>query len=229
MTFGKNIFQACIFCIFIFLPLTHVSAAQIINNDLLEFSLSIQNQTTRFNFPLNSYEVNADQLAINWYEPFSQYFHGGIELGYLEISQIENPLTSAKFSSGQFAGLLFRFLPLNTATISLTLNLNYRYNRTEGKSLSQNSQFAWHETLFFTELQFQPVDQISLFLAAEYQLLNGEQRDSGTSTQITPFSESKQQGYRFGINFKPYRTGIIGIEGFSGFRSGSRLYFTRTF
>lgn len=229
MIFRKNNVLFIFLCLLFFLPLKFINAAQLINNALVEFSLSVQNQTTYFDFPTKAYQVKSDQVGISWYESFSKYFQGGLELGYIEMSQIDNPLASAQFSSGQYFGILFRFLPIDDPFASLTLNLNYRYNNTEAKSTNQNSEFAWHETLFFTEAELRPFDKISLILAAEYQNLAGEQRDSGSISQITRFSASEHLGYRFGINFKPDPTADIRIEWLTGYRNGGRLYFKRRF
>ncbi len=199
------------------------------NDKLIEFSLSVQSQSSDFKFSTTTDKVKSDQLGISWYEPFSKYFQGGLEVGYVEMSQINNPVSSAQFTSGQYAGLLLRFLPLDEPNFSLLLNLNYRYSRTDGATTTQNSQFTWHETVFSSEIQLHPIEQVSLLLAIDYRLLSGEQRDSGAITQIRPFSENQQEGYRFGLNFMPYRTGIIGVEWFSGFRDGGRLYFKRKF
>lgn len=213
--------------LFTLLPTTMINAAQI--NNFLEFTLSTQNQSANLKFSSSTYKTKTNQLGINWYEPFTQYFHGGLELGYLEMSQIDNVRTSAQFTSGEYVGLLLRFVPLETDTLSLTLNTNYRYSRTAGNSANQETQFAWNEALFSTELQYQPVDNIGLLFAAEYQVLNGEQRDSGADTKITEFTESERQNYRFGVNFTSNRTGVVGIEWLTGFKSGTRLYFLRKF
>lgn len=215
---------------FLFFSMTHssiVNAVQI--NNLLEFSLSTQNQTANLKFSTNTYKTKTNQLGINWYEPFTQYFHGGLEVGYLEMSQTNNSLASAQFTSGEYAGLLLRFIPLETEHLSLTLNLNYRYSRTMGESTNQETQFAWNEALLITELQYHPISNIGLILAAEYQTLNGEQRDSGMVTKISEFTESEQQNYRFGVNFSSNRTGVVGIEWLTGFKTGTRLYFLRKF
>jgi len=145
------------------------------------------------------------------------------------MTQIANSLASAQFTAGQYAGLLLRFLPINNRAFSLTLNLNYRYNRTQGSSTDQETQFAWNETLLSSEIQFKPTTHIGLFLAAEYQVLNGEQRDSGNTSQITSFSSAKHQGERFGINFKLKNNGIVRLERLTGFRNGTRIYFMRKF
>ena len=218
-----------ILCLFAFILNSSVHASQIINPNLLEFSLSLQNQTTDLKYSSNTYKTQTDYLGINWYEPFSQYFHGGLELGSIEMTQINNPLSTAKFTSGEYIGLLLRFIPIETDSLSLMLNLNYRYSRTLGENTNQQTQFAWNEALFVSELQYYPLRNLGLIFAAEYQVLDGEQRDFGTIPQITTFHESEQQNYRFGINFTSNNSGVVGLEWFTGFKTGSRLYFLRKF
>ena len=225
----KFIIQTGIVFLFIILPVTFVSASQINKNNLLAFSLDIQNTSTYFKFPSQTYKTKSEQLGISWYEPFTEYFHGGLELGYINMTQIDNNLTAAKFTSGQYAGLLLRFIAINSELFSLSLDANYRYNDTQGTSSNQESRFVWNETLLTTELKFQPTSLIGLTFAAEYHIIDGSQQDSGAINQITAFNAEKQYGARFGLNFTTNRTGVVGFEWFTGFRSGSRLYFTRNF
>ena len=229
MFFRNNTLQCLILCLLFFTPVKFINAAQQTNSELVEFSLSIQNLTTDFKFPTRSYQVKMDQAGIRWYESLGEYFHAGLEVGYVDMSQIDNPLVSAQFSSGQFAGIRLRFLPYNQAHISVSLNLNYRYSKTKADGLSQESEFAWHETLFSTEMELKPSNKVSLIVSAEYQDLAGEQRDSGNVSELTQFSNSKQQGYQVALNYKPYVNADIGIESFSGYRRGGGVYFRRKF
>ena len=183
MFFRNNTFQRLILCLLFFTPLKFINATQLTNSNLIEFSLAIQNLTTDFKFPTNTYEVEVDLLGISWYESFSKHFHAGLEIGYIDMSQINNPLVSAQFSSGQFAGVLFRVIPIDQTYISLNLNLNYRYTKTEANSLNQ----------------------------------------------ITQFTNSRQYGYQFSVNFKPYTSADIGIKWFTGNKRGGGLYFSRRF
>lgn len=229
MSLRKHTVITLVFSLLFFTPLKIINAAQINKNNLVEFSLSIQNLNTDFKFPTTSYEVEIDQLGISWYESFNKYFHAGLEFGYIDVSQINNPLVSAQFSSGQFAGVLLRLIPIDQIYISLNLNLNYRYTRTEANNLNQSSEFVWHNTLFSTELELRPFNRVSLIATAEYQDLSGEQRDSGIISQITPFTDSRQYGSQFAINFKPYTSADIGVKWFTGHKRGGGLYFRRRF
>ena len=233
MIFWQKKFEHLVFFIFVcflLLPSSQLNAARrIVNNDLLEFSLSIEHQNTHFNFPSSHAKTSFDLLGINWYEPFSSSFHGGLEVGYLEMTQAENSVSSAKFSSGQYMGLLLRFLLIDNPHLTFDLNLNYRYNSSEGNTVGQRTEFAWYEGLFSAEMQFHLSENSQLLLAGEFHLLDGEQRDSGSINQITDFSETKQKGYRLGLNFKTNRKGVLGVEWLAGFRDGGRIYFRRYF
>ncbi len=221
-------FQITFLCFFVLLPLS-LQAYPSSTSRLLDFSLSIQSQSSKTVSPVGTNKINIDQLGINWYEHFSHYFHAGLEVGYIEMTQANNPVISAQYTSGQFAGLLLRFTPVKKTNFSLLLDLNYRYNRTEGNSNSQQTQFSWDETTLSAEFQYRPGNTVGLYAAAEYLKLSGEQRDSGTITQLQDFSEKEQQGYRFGLQLVPYQGGIIGLERFSGYRNGGRIYFRRQF
>lgn len=229
MIFKNNSAQFIYIWPLLFLPLNFIHAAQHTDNSVTEFSLSLENQTTYFDFPAQTYQVKSDHIGISGYTIFSKTFQGGLELGYIDMSQIDNPLTSAQFSSGQYFGLLLRFLPVDQAFVSIAFNLNYRYNNTESISTNQRSEFVWHESLFSSEVEIRPLETLSLILAAEYLNLSGEQRDSGNISQVTPFTSSKDLGYRFGINFKPYATADIGVEWRTGHTEGGRIYFRKKY
>ncbi|MCK4708321.1 MAG: hypothetical protein KAU21_06875, partial [Gammaproteobacteria bacterium] len=184
---------------------------------------------TSFSFSPTTYQTRLDYLGVNWYETFSKHFHAGLEVGYINMSQINNTISSAQFTSGEYAGMLLKYIPVNTSTFSLAFNLNHRINQTQGTSTDQITLFDWSEALLFAQFEYSPVDNLSLSLTAEHQQINGEQQNSGTDTNVSAFKESKQQGYRFGINFITQHTGTVGIEWFSGFRSGVALNFSRRF
>ena len=217
------------FALFLFFcfPFIYSNSTYAIDNNLVEFSLNVVNQNTHFNYSTKDYETKYEQLGVNWYESFSSYFHAGLEIGYIDVTQAENSVTSARFTSGEYAGLLLRFLPIETDFISFKMSLNYRYNQTTGKSTNQESQLIWSETLLSNELQFQMTEIFAAFIAAEYQIVEGNQRDTGSLNQIRNFTNSKHQGYRVGIDIIPSKRELIRIEWQTGFKNGAQIYFTR--
>lgn len=232
MGFRKNSFPFVFFCFFLFLPsLFTVALADhpYSDNHLIEFSLSIESHKTYFDFPTKVLEVDIDQASIIWYESFTRSFHGGLEFGYLDMIQRDNPLPSAQVSAGEFLGILLRFKPIDYSIASLTLNLNYRYNKTESATSFPKLKFIWHEVLFVAELDLHPFKNFGLILAAEYQNLSGQQRDFNNLPQITNFAEEKNLGFRAGINFKPDPNADIRLEWLTGYRKGARIHFVRRF
>ena len=213
--------------LFIFLPISYSNAIQAADSRLVEFSLYSVDQNTHFNFSSNNYETKYQQLGLNWYESFSSYFRAGLEVGYINVTQTQNALASAQYTSGEYAGLLLRFLPIENDFVSLLINLNYRYHQTNGSSTNQETQFIWSETALSSELQFHTTENLSLFIAAEYQILDGNQHDSGNINQTSSFNNVEQQGYRAGIDFMIRRNEHIQIEWQTGFRNGVQIYFTR--
>ena len=213
--------------LFIFLTISFSNTLQAIDSRLVEFSLYSADQNTHFNFSSNNHEIEYQQLGLNWYESFSSYFHAGLELGYINVTQLEKLLPSAQYTSGEYTGLLFRFLPIEKDFVSLLVNLNYRYHQTKGSSTNQETEFIWSETALSSELQFHTTEYLTLFIAAEYLILDGKQHDSGDINQISSFSNTHQQGYRAGINFVLRRYEHIKIEWQSGVKNSVQLYFTR--
>ena len=222
-----KIYKRFILWMFIFLPLFYSNTVPAVDSRLVEFSLYSVDQNTSLNFSSNNYETKYQQLGFNWYESFSSYFRAGLELGYINVTQSENLLSSAQYTSGEYIGLLLRFLPIEKDFASLIVNLDYRYHQTKGSSTNQETELVWSETTLSSELQFHITENSSVFVAAEYQILDGRQHDSGNINQTRSFNNLNHQGYRAGIDFALSRSEHIQIEWQTGFRNGVQLYFTR--
>ena len=205
-----------------------ISSAQV-STPVLEFSLSTHQLNTELNFSGNSYTTKTSQLGIHWYEPFTPSFHGGLEFGYMEMTQLDNPLASARFTAGEYVGLLLRYIPLRTEHLTLSLNFNYRYNQASGSTSGQNTEFTWNEMSYNARLNYQLTQLVGLHFAAEQFYINGVQRDSGTVDKITDFAEKKPESAIIGINLTSDRSGVIAIEQIIGSQRGIRLYFMRKF
>lgn len=199
------------------------------SNSLQEFSLTAEHRDTRFIFPTNSLKTGFDSLGVSWYEAFTTYFDAGIELGNFEMTQASNSLTSARFTKGQFAGLLLRFTPLESQYLNLILNINYRYNQSTGTSLTQSSQFTWHQSLISAEVELPLSDVFRVFAAIEIPQISGEQRDSGPVNKITSFSQEKAPNYRLSLDFRSDRHNIIRLNWLTGVNEGASINFVYKF
>jgi len=217
------------FSLFIILHSHSAAASDASNTAPLEFSMTAEHQDSQFKFNTINYKTRLDTLGVNWYEIFTPYFHAGLEAGYIEMSQLDNPVAAARYTSGQYAGFLLRILPVTLTHFQLTFDVNYRYNKTQASTSAQNSTFIWHDTSVATKALISPFQHISFYGAVEYDFLTGEQNDSGALPQIKPFKQSQEVSYRAGVNFVVDYTGTITIESISGYKKGARILFSRRF
>lgn len=229
MSFKKRNTQLVYICFIFFLLIKCINAAQYRNSELTDFTLSLQKQKTYLISSTDTYKIELDQIGINWYEAFTTTFQGGLEYGNLNVNLSDNLQPSTQLSSGEYFGILFRYKPIEYSIMSLTLNLNYRYNKTESINSNQYSELLWHKILFSSEVELHPFDKVGILLAAEYQNLSGEQRDPINANQVIHFNADKHIGYRFGINIKPNPTSEIRFEWLTGYRKGGGIHFIRGF
>lgn len=206
-------------------PLSQSLTAIPLNDNLLEYSLILEHQTSDFKFDSFTHSTNLDSIGLNWYESFSRYFNAGLEIGQLEMTQTSNSLASAQLSAGHYAGLLLQFLPFKNEHVSLLLNLNYRYNRSSWTALNQQTQFIWHNGGLSAELRFNISNTFNINTAIDYLQFQGQQRDSGPINLISDFREHETMGYRLGVEFFGDRQSVIGMEWLLGAKSGARIQF----
>jgi len=180
-------------------------------------------------FTDKSYLTSMQRIGIHWYETFSDSFQGGLEVGYLDMLQAQNPQLSAQISAGEYAGLLFRFLLINKNAFAFNINLNYRYSRSKGISEQQKSEFIWHESLLVSDLQYKISNKTKLSLAAEYQLVDGSLRSSTSNPAVKTFKTQHPYGVRFGLKYKLSQTEVIGFDWLNGYQTGGKIYFGRNF
>lgn len=199
------------------------------NDNIVEFSLSLQSHLTQFNFTDKTHAVDTDQIGIRWYEFFTQNFYAGLEFGYLDLIQSNNFLSTSQLSSGEFIATSFRFIAIDQPSTSLTFNFYYRYNKTESINSTIKSEFLWYETVVCSELEFHAFKHFGFLVAAEYQDLQGKQREFGNVLEISRFTTNEHLGYRLGINFKPDPTANISLQWLTGYKKGAQIQFIRQF
>ena len=180
-------------------------------------------------FTDRSYLSSVHRIGIHWYETFSDSFQAGLEVGYLELLQAQNPQLSAQVSTGEYAGLLFRFLLINKDPFAFNIKLNYRYNRTKNTREQPESEFVWSESLLVNELHYKITDKTKLSLAAEYQLTDGSLRSTTSTSTLKTFNTQNSYGVRLGLKYRLSQTEVIGFDWLDGYQTGGKIYFGRSF
>ncbi len=199
------------------------------DSPLLDFSLSISSTTEAWQLNNASSQPRIRAYGINWFENMTPSIDGGIELGSMEVIRPEATLTSASYTAGEYIGLVTRFRLVEKPHFSWRFIAAYRYSSTLGTASGQESRFSWTQTHASNIFLLRPLKNTGFFLAADYYSMSGEQRDTGTVTQITTIKEGQHLTYRAGIHFYMHPQGRVSLEWLQGYRQGFLMNFQRNF
>ena len=229
MDYTKKFILKLFILLFLFTAQTAVNAKRKVNDNAVEFALIIDSYSSALKYPTNTVETSTELLGINWYEPISQYLHAGLEVGYINMTLKGGQLPSAKYSSGQYAGALFRLIPYSSEYVSFKFNMNYRMNRTEANDTTQQTEFEWQESLLSAQIVFRPITKLGISVSSFYHDLSGQQENTGIVSQDSSFSDSLQEGTSLSIFYAVSPSSIVEIKQNNGYKEGTSVYFIKQF
>ena len=174
-------------------------------------------------------DTHISRLGIGWKEKISEYIHGGLKAGYLDISQANNPISTSRITEGQYFGITLGSTIIDLEWFSLNSGLGYSYNSTEKQETSQSVELRWNQTVLNVQTTFHFIPRLSLTLGGKLIWIDGEERATGTITQIRSFEQNKIEGYYARIDLATDRTGSIGVSWEGGTQEGVSVYFRRQF
>lgn len=150
-------------------------------------------------------------------------------LGYLDLSQSDNPLDAAKLGSGYYGGLQLETQLIERRYLRLKLNLSVFYNDSQNQAGTLNINNIWIQTEEKLQAHIPLREQLALRLALDSYQLRGEQRSSGSLTDVRNFRQDQNLGYSIGFDVLVDPDASIGFDWSGGSRKGGRLYFRRLF
>lgn len=173
-------------------------------------------------------DTRIDHVALVLNEPSWQRFYGGLRLGYVDVSQADNPALAGFDLNGNSLGLRLGAFLIQNDRVKVFVQGDFDYLYAEDEEDEQKAEFDWTETT----LQIGASVKLGLFRlsAGAYRYnLDGEQTLSGATDSTTRFGEEESTGATAGIEFQVDPTGYIGIHTESGARDGTRITFIREF
>jgi hypothetical protein len=195
----------------------------------LDVSLAIFQDTFDFNYSGDIRETKFNGLAVAWTEPLAPTILGGIELGYLEISQYSNPIPAGQTGSGDFLGLNLSFLMIDTPRYRLLTRLGYRYSETRHTVEGQAVQLDWNQGLIELEGSMQYSENLTMTLSVGAIAIDGREDAQGDITASQPFRSDQtvlgHAGLKLGLDPDSY----IGIQVDMGAMWGGQIIFGRFF
>jgi hypothetical protein len=210
--------------IILLLPLNAVA----LDDTLLGIRLDWSQYDTTVSMASTDRETRIDHVALVLNEPSWKRFYGGLRLGYVGVSQPDNPDLAGFDLNGNSLGLRLGAFLIRNARIDLFIQGDIDYLYTDAEEGAQKAELDW------TEVNLQIGARLKLglfrFSAAGYRNnIDGEQTLHGDVNATTRFHQTEQTGVSAGVEFQVDPTGFIGIHTESGARDGTRLTFIREF
>jgi hypothetical protein len=176
----------------------------------------------------NSRDTRIDHVALVLNEPTWQRFYGGLRVGYVDISQADNPELAGFDLNGNSLGLRLGVFLIRNDHVNVFVQSDVDYLYAEDEQDGQKAELDWTETTLQigTSVKLGP---FRLSAGAYRYNLSGEQALRGPIDSTFRFSEEESTGATAGIEFQVDPTGYIGIHTESGARDGTRLTFIREF
>lgn len=175
-----------------------------------------------------THETRINHVAVILNEPSWRRLYGGLRLGYVDISQSDNPAVTGLDMHGNSLGLRLGAYLIHNDHLNVFVQGDYDYLQANDEQDDQKAEFDWTETT----LQVGATLKLGVFrlAGAGYRYsIDGEQKLRGPVNATTRFNEAERTGTIVGIEFQVDPTGYIGIHTENGAREGTRLTFIREF
>jgi len=220
----KNLSVACLF----FSPLA--LHAQTFNyQGRVDFNVHLQSVNSDWRYDNETRRSRISRAGFGWSETLSSYLSGGLLLGYLDLSQADNPVDVGQLTTGYYAGMQLDGKIIETKYLSVKLNLSFIYNSTQKYGADQRVNNVWTQSEAKLLARIPLGQRIGIRLAANNYRIRGEQRNSGSVSSINNFRQDTSTGYSAGIDVAVDRGASIGFDWLAGNREGGRIYFRRRF
>ncbi|HEB85899.1 MAG TPA: hypothetical protein ENI68_02640 [Gammaproteobacteria bacterium] len=210
------------------LPLT-LKAQTLGNQGRIDFNLHLQSVNSNWRYDNARRRTEISRAGFGWSETLSPGLSGGFMLGYLDLSQTDNPLDTAKLTSGYYGGLQVETRLIENRYLRLGLNLSILYNDSQHQASNLSVNNIWIQTEEKLLARIPLSEQLGLRLALNDYQLRGEQRSRGSATNVSNFRQDQSIGYSFGFDVLVDPGASVGFDWSGGSRKGGRLYFRRLF
>jgi len=220
----QRLFSVCLIC----LPIT-LNAQTPDYQGRVDFNVHLQSVTSDWRYDGEKRRTRISRAGFGWSETLSSYLSGGLLLGYVDLSQADNPLDTGKLTTGYYAGLQLDGKLVDTPYLNLKLNLSFLYNNTQNTENDQRVNNVWTQSEIKLLARIPLGKRLGLQLAANSYRIRGEQQNGKSVSSINRFQQDTRTGYSAGLDVVIDAGGSIGFDWLAGSREGGRIYFRRRF
>jgi hypothetical protein len=194
-----------------------------------DFSLEVEHSETRWMYASETLTSKSTILGIRLDQTLAPRLRGTLLAGFIDLSQPANPLPAARVTDGYYGGIDLVLLLLDLRRLRLELGGGYHYHNTQGSYQDINTDIIWHDTYAQLGLRLSLSERLDLHATGGALQTSGEQRISGSLSQLLTFEEEQQEYYSAGLSYWLDGTGYIKATWLGGGREGFRFSFHRQF
>ena len=196
---------------------------------VLDFSLEVEHNETRWAYASETLTSKSTIFGVRLEQALAPRLRGTLLGGYIDLSQPDNPLPSARVTDGYYGGIELVLLLLDLDRLRLDLAGGYRYQNTRGSYNDITTDMMWHDTYALLGLSLSLSERLGLHASGGTLQTSGEQRVSGNLNQLLTFEEEQQEYYSAGLSYWLDGTGYLRGTWLGGGRDGFRFSFHRHF
>lgn len=194
-----------------------------------DFSLTFGSTTTRWVYNDTPRDTRVRRLTASWSQPLTRSVWGGLNLSYLDTSQAAHPEAVGLDTAGDAVGIDMRMQLLSLAHFKLGLRFGYDYARTENSLDGQQIENDWTTTSLGLDAVLSLGKVLRFLAGTNFVSVDGEERLSGDSNQLSSYDEETSTGYYAGLRIKTDNRGHVGLRWHGGYQTGLFLSFSRQY
>jgi len=189
------------------------------------FAFEISSFDSVWNYEGADVDTRVERVGINWQETLSPKFHGGVNLGWINVTEFSSPIVEGGTIPGYFVGIDLRGLLIAQPRFQLATRLSATYNNALGGNDAALEELSWYDIEVALTAQIILGEHVGLYGGGSLAALDG--RRSGDTT--IAFESKESESAFVGLDLRVDRSGHIGFQVQTGRLEGGLLYFRRWF
>lgn len=194
-----------------------------------DFSLRFARYHADFGYPTRDIDTTVEWISVRWQEKLNSRVHGSLFGGWTTLAQDNNPTTAGARLRGFHAGFGVHVNLLGHRRARLFLSADYTLQDVDNHTDAQKVSLEWHQVQLQIGVSTLVGTAIRLYGGLNHGVIDGRQRESGTTNLTTDFDRDPVSGGFAGLEGITKENDFIGIELQSGLSRQAENFFKHSF
>lgn len=194
-----------------------------------DFSLRFARYHADFGYPTRDMDTTVEWISVRWQEKLNSRVHGSLFGGWTTLAQDNNPTTAGARLRGFHAGFGVHVNLLGHRRARLFLSADYTLQDVDNHTDAQKVSLEWHQVQLQIGVSTLVGTAIRLYGGLNHGVIDGRQRQPGTTNLTTDFDRDPVSGGFAGLEGITKENDFIGIELQSGLSRQAGIFFKHSF